>query len=245
MGKNKDKNKDEIPNPTSVANRDILQRLNFLYQASVLLHGLAPPSSTHDDDDDDDDPPRSSATLNDTDTVTGTEQDGRSRPKKSASKRKKRRRVVSFEELSRSYIETMKSVGQKTMVKMDPSVKRRICKRCNTPLIPGISATVRIQDSTSHGHLVSYRCHCCQTERRIPAPPVLRMESSMNEDTMDVQSAEGSTSTVRATTTSSGPGPQRRNRRGPQPRLLPHFSRDIGHIVFRGNERLDTTHSNS
>ncbi|KAF8135830.1 Rpr2-domain-containing protein [Boletus edulis] len=241
MGKNKDKNKDEIPNPTSVANRDILQRLNFLYQASVLLHGLAPPSSTHDDDDDDDDPPRSSATLNDTDTVTGTEQDGRSRPKKSASKRKKRRRVVSFEELSRSYIETMKSVGQKTMVKMDPSVKRRICKRCNTPL-----DTWHLRDhSTSHGHLVSYRCHCCQTERRIPAPPVLRMESSTNEDTMDVQSAEGSTSTVRATTTSSGPGPQRRNRRGPQPRLLPHFSRDIGHIVFRGNERLDTTHSNS
>ena len=31
------KSKDEVPNPNSVSNRDILQRLNFLYQASVLL----------------------------------------------------------------------------------------------------------------------------------------------------------------------------------------------------------------
>jgi ribonuclease P protein subunit RPR2 len=104
MGKNKDK--DEMPNPTSVTNRDILQRLNFLYQASVLLNGLAPPRTIPDDDD---------PTPNDRGTGA-QEGDPPSRPKKSPPK--KRRRVVGFEELSRSYVETMKSVGQKTNVKM-------------------------------------------------------------------------------------------------------------------------------
>ncbi|KAG8213599.1 hypothetical protein J3R82DRAFT_10268 [Butyriboletus roseoflavus] len=139
MGKNKGKNKDEIPNPTSVTNRDILQRLNFLYQASVLLNGLEPPDSIHRDAND---PSRSSTTPNDNDT-SSEHQDSPARP--TTSQRKKRRRVVRFEELSRSYVETMKSVGRKTNVKIDPSVKRRICKRCCAPLVPGISATVRCQ----------------------------------------------------------------------------------------------------
>lgn len=112
MGKNKDKNKDEIPNPMSVTNRDILQRLNFLYQASVLMNSLAPSGSIHRDDDD---PLKSPTTPND--KSTGTEEsDPPSRPTKS--REGKRRRIVSFEELSRSYVETMKSVGQKTNVKM-------------------------------------------------------------------------------------------------------------------------------
>jgi len=108
MGK---KDKDETPNPTSVTNRDILQRLNFLYQASALLNGLSPPGSIPDDDD----PSMSSRTEND--KRTGTEEgDPPSRPTKS--QRKRRRRVVGFEELSRSYVEMMKSVGRKTNVRM-------------------------------------------------------------------------------------------------------------------------------
>ncbi|KAF8555314.1 hypothetical protein OG21DRAFT_1507844 [Imleria badia] len=128
---------------------------------------------------------------------------------------------------------------------MDPSVKRTICKRCSAPLIPGISATVRVKDSTSHGHLISYRCHCCQTERRIPAPPALHLDSSTNEATMQAQPTEASTSSMIAATALTGssgrPRQQKRKKRGPQPRLPPHFARGVGHIVFRGNERLDTT----
>ena len=112
MGKNKGKNKDQIPNPTSVTNRDILQRLNFLYQASVLLNGLAPPNFIHRDAND---PSRSPTIPNDKDTGA-EQQDSPARPNKS--QRKKRRRVVSVAELSRSYVETMKSVGRKTNVKM-------------------------------------------------------------------------------------------------------------------------------
>ncbi|KAF9019242.1 Rpr2-domain-containing protein, partial [Hymenopellis radicata] len=35
------KSKDQVPNPNSVVNRDIIQRLNFLYQASVYLNTVA------------------------------------------------------------------------------------------------------------------------------------------------------------------------------------------------------------
>ncbi|PBK70677.1 hypothetical protein ARMSODRAFT_89527 [Armillaria solidipes] len=73
----------------------------------------------------------------------------------------------------------MKIVGQKTVVKMDPSVKRTICKGCNTILVPGSirakSAHISIfnaVESPSHGHLMVYTCTHCKTTRRIPAQPV-------------------------------------------------------------------------
>ena len=153
MGKNKDKNKEGAPNPASVANRDILQRLNFLYQASVLLNGLVPSEAIPNGD-------GSQSLMPPNDRDAGTEQENPSHPQ--TSKKKRKRRVVRVGELSRSYVETMKSVGQKTNVKLyaclrprsfpqlihvdrDPSVKRRICKRCNAALIPGVSATVRVK----------------------------------------------------------------------------------------------------
>jgi hypothetical protein len=104
MGKNK--NKDEIPNPNSVTNRDILQRLNFLYQASVLLNGIAPiaPSLPPDDANHDGQPSPQPEIAEESASLSG--------------KGPRRRRVVTTSELSRSYVDTMKSVGQKTNVKM-------------------------------------------------------------------------------------------------------------------------------
>ncbi|KAK0244448.1 Rpr2-domain-containing protein [Armillaria nabsnona] len=123
------KPKDETPNANSVPNKDIIQRLNFLYQASVYLNGVTSQS-----------PPR--------------------------------RKRVTTSDLSRSYVSSMKIVGQKTVVKMDPSVKRTICKGCNTILVPGSTVTIRAKKSPSHGHLMVYTCTHCKTTRRIPAPPV-------------------------------------------------------------------------
>jgi len=78
--------KNEAPEPSSAANRDIIQRLNFLYQASVYLSSVDTSSDV---------PP----THNETDT----------RPKN-----KKAR----LNDISRSYIDTMKVVGTRTTVKM-------------------------------------------------------------------------------------------------------------------------------
>ncbi|KAI6045989.1 Rpr2-domain-containing protein, partial [Pisolithus marmoratus] len=185
-------NRGDVPNPNHISNKDIIQRLNFLYQASALLGTISTP--------------------------VPCSANARHQPK--------RKRVVTTSELSRSYIDTMRIVGQKTNTKMDPSVKRCICKNCSSVLIPGISATVRVKDSTSHRHLVSYVCHACRSERRIPAPPVLP------DDPMGASYANQPVAGI----VPAKPLQGRRRRHGPAPRLPPHFARDIGHVVFRGDQ---------
>lgn len=204
MGK---QNKDDVPNPSRVGNRDIIQRLNFLYQASVLLNGMtAGPSQVS--------------------FSTGETNDIQKPPKK------RQKRVVSTADLSRSYIDAMKIVGQKTNVKIDPTVKRVICKGCHIVLIPGSSSTVRVKNSRSHGHIVIHTCNSCRISRRIPAPPVLDANERASSSTTTDQPAPG------ATTGSASQSVQPRQKRSCKARLAPHFARDLGHVVFRGNERL-------
>lgn len=118
MGK---KQKDEIPNPNSVANRDILQRLNFLYQAGVYLSGLgcsespaAAPTVSEQQE------PLSPAphVLPAPSTSSDSEFPLSMMVKKQPRKHLRKFRKVSALDLSRTYIRVMKVVGQKTTVKM-------------------------------------------------------------------------------------------------------------------------------
>lgn len=107
MGKNKNK---ETPDPNSISNRDIIQRLNFLYQASVFLSSVSPhaphlPGS----------PP-------------GEAQNGLN-PRHS----RRQKRTITTSELSKRYIDTMKIVGQKTNVRMSVLVLSSV--RCVLTLI--------------------------------------------------------------------------------------------------------------
>ena len=92
MGK---KNKDQEPaaNLNSVANRDIIQRINFLYQASTYLSTISRP-------------PKGDVRSQHSGSTRG--------------KRKKNtiRHPKSTAELSRCYVGSMRIVGQKTMVRM-------------------------------------------------------------------------------------------------------------------------------
>lgn len=78
------KPKDEAPNPNGVANRDIIQRLNFLYQASAYLNSVSPAGTSS--------------------LMT--------RP----TEKKIRKRTA--QDLAKTYITSMKAVGQKTTVKL-------------------------------------------------------------------------------------------------------------------------------
>src|SRR6201996_2692763 len=80
------KNKDEAPNANNIVNKDIMQRLNFMYQASVYLSGVLPIV-----------PPQSSVAPR---------------------RRQKKSRKMTVHDLSKSYINSMKIVANKTMVKM-------------------------------------------------------------------------------------------------------------------------------
>lgn len=91
------RNRDEVPNPNSVVNRDILQRLNFLYQASQLLGSIAPS------------PPRYASPK----SLAGD-----AKKKTSMREQNKRRHPTTCADLSRSYVKSMKAIGQKTNVRM-------------------------------------------------------------------------------------------------------------------------------
>ena len=155
MGK---KQKEETPNINATPNRDIIQRFNFLYQASFYLQSLEPsaaiPISNH---------PSAS---------------GQSRPKSIQKtsgnlkkKARKHKRKYTTGDLARNYVQCMRIVGQKTTVKMyeedilyaiiqvnnncilffaksDPVLKRSLCSSCNTTLIQGSSASVRVKSTS-------------------------------------------------------------------------------------------------
>lgn len=94
MGKKQQKT--APPNPHNVPNRDIMQRLNFLYQASTWLSSL---------------PATECNATSTTQPVTPSDAKG---------KKERRGRVspVTPAYLSRSYIGFMKAIGQKTVVKL-------------------------------------------------------------------------------------------------------------------------------
>ena len=127
----------------------------------------------------------------------------------------------------------------------DPTVKRTLCKGCDTVLIPGLSATVRVNGelsrrsavfgsltpypgSNNHRHLVTTSCLRCKLSRRIPAPPVPKPDSAMHEDAvMEVDKS------------SRGSAPRKsKRRRGPPPRSPPLFERE-GHVIFRGLVQIE------
>lgn len=94
MGK-KDKNQGPVANLSSVANRDIIQRINFLYQASAYLNTISPPAASPSSNDAPAHPPK-----------------GKSKKKNTI------RHPKSTSELSRCYVGSMRIVGQKAMVRM-------------------------------------------------------------------------------------------------------------------------------
>lgn len=108
----------EAPNPNSVPNRDILQRLNFLYQASNFFNTLAventpsssketcKPSTTD-----------SSSTLeNGSSDPSSSKRNGGSQPCRK--KKRRRRQQITTQTLSRTLVASMKVTGQKTNVRM-------------------------------------------------------------------------------------------------------------------------------
>ena len=88
------KRKDDVPNPSSVGNRDILQRLNFLFQASQLLGSMGAAQG------------EKAGSTGSMDRVSDRREKAR------------RRHPATVTDLSRTYIKTMKTIGTKTNVRM-------------------------------------------------------------------------------------------------------------------------------
>jgi ribonuclease P protein subunit RPR2 len=117
MGK---KNKDETPNPNGVVNRDILQRLNFLYQASAYLESISRKSDAQtkprvDSPMDTMQEAPADASGSATPSLPSTE-----RPKAQSARRERqrKRRVIQAADIGQGYVRAMRLIGQKTTVKM-------------------------------------------------------------------------------------------------------------------------------
>ncbi|KAF8588652.1 Rpr2-domain-containing protein [Ramaria rubella] len=207
MGKNKQP-KDEAPSPNSVANRETFQRLNFLYQASAYLRGI------------------------DTFALAEPRESGDQGSQRDRKKRRKRR-IATLGDIGSSYVQCMRTIGNKSVVRMDPNVKRTLCKGCDAVLLPGITASIRVKGSPNKGHSIVYACLACNLSRTIPAPPV-------------AHSGAPALSFPPATDSSAAEVPlfgHLKNGRKQAPRSLPLFARvDAGHVIFRGNERLKDAH---
>lgn len=118
MGK---KNKGDLPNPSNITNRDILQRLNFLYQASVYLDSIsrkcdagAGPSLASDSG-------RSIGMTGMTAVGEAAPSPTTSFPKAMRRKRDRDRRkgrVIRAADIGQGYVRAMRLIGQKTTVKM-------------------------------------------------------------------------------------------------------------------------------
>ncbi|KAH9993979.1 hypothetical protein BJV77DRAFT_996287 [Russula vinacea] len=200
MGK---KNKGALPNPSNIANRDILQRLNFLYQASVYLESIsrksgesvdtgAGPSAGHLG------PPKSAA-------AAGPSKPALSKAARRKCAREQRKGRVIRPQISGKGIKRQRKCG-------DPTVKRTLCRGCDTILIPGLSATVRVNSSNAHRHVITTKCLRCKSARRIPAPPVADSDAARQEDTAMEVDGSGSSIPLKS-----------KRRRGPPPQ---------GHVIF-------------
>uniref|UniRef100_A0A3Q3QHC8 Uncharacterized protein n=1 Tax=Monopterus albus TaxID=43700 RepID=A0A3Q3QHC8_MONAL len=61
-------------------------------------------------------------------------------------------------ELARFYCFTQRTIARRLVLRQDPSVKRTLCKKCCSLLIPGVTATVRQQSKT---RFTVVRCLSC------------------------------------------------------------------------------------
>ncbi|KAI9505312.1 Ribonuclease P protein subunit p21 [Coemansia spiralis] len=139
MGRgDKQKGKGNLPN------RELYERMNFLYQSSQFFSQLLPSSSSNVQTADND-----SSNL------------------KLAQQHQQQKSLLP---ISRFYSKEMRQVARKSVLRLSPHVKREICKACASPLVPGVSSTVRIKGH-NRGRRVVTTCNCCGWQRRLIVDP--------------------------------------------------------------------------
>ena len=71
------------------------------------------------------------------------------------------------EALARRYVELAFRISAKARLRLPRRVKRRYCRRCKTPLVPGFTARVRVKKGCGGRRLV-VTCLRCGFIRRYP-----------------------------------------------------------------------------
>ncbi|ORZ20380.1 RNAse P Rpr2/Rpp21/SNM1 subunit domain-domain-containing protein [Absidia repens] len=126
-------------------------RMNFLSQAASLMAMLSSP-------------------------IPAQQRQLQQEPRPDRPRRSSYRRNLVFQDdhnglhsLSRYYNTTLKKIGQRMVLRLDPHLKRTICRRCNTSLIPAMTSTIRIRSRPETVTVTT--CNICGEEKRLVAQP--------------------------------------------------------------------------
>ncbi|XP_061594028.1 ribonuclease P protein subunit p21 [Cololabis saira] len=70
-------------------------------------------------------------------------------------------------ELARFYCFTQKTIARRLVLRQDPSVKRTLCKKCCSLLIPGVTATTRQRRKNRKTRFTVLRCLSCSQRKTL------------------------------------------------------------------------------
>ncbi|WWD16399.1 hypothetical protein CI109_100825 [Kwoniella shandongensis] len=174
-------NQNQKKNPKSqqqpvIPNKDLFHRVNFSYQAAIFLQNLGEGSgsgsnTTFNGDEEvrvnrDRKGKRKAVEVEGDDRSTGPKEEGRAK---------------AFRKLARIGMKEMKGMSVHNQLKLDPTLKRSICRTCSTVLIPGLTSRMRNRPSRSTITKSNSTCLTCSTTLSIPTPPVAQLASTGTE----------------------------------------------------------------
>ncbi|ORY29760.1 RNAse P Rpr2/Rpp21/SNM1 subunit domain-domain-containing protein [Naematelia encephala] len=137
--------------PPPVINRDLLHRLNYTYQASIFLQQLGAASSSSS-----------------TSPVLDRKGKGKS---KEIDAEEDEESNVDFASLARQGMQGARKMGVHNQMKLDPSLKRTVCKSCSAILVPGLTSRVRNRPNKNHFIITHHTCLTCSARLSFPSPP--------------------------------------------------------------------------
>ncbi|WRT65790.1 uncharacterized protein IL334_002739 [Kwoniella shivajii] len=133
-----------------------------------------------------------------------------------------------FRQLARMNMREMNGMSVHNQLKLDPSLKRSLCKTCGTILIPGLTSRIRNRPNRNSFSITHHHCLTCHSSLSIPAPPIpstsLDDRSAAADDGLD--------------------GPLRRARRRKASkrgkRIFHEREGDAGgHVLWKGEQKLE------
>ncbi|XP_054458683.1 ribonuclease P protein subunit p21 [Anoplopoma fimbria] len=78
-------------------------------------------------------------------------------------------------ELARFYCFTQKTIARRLVLRQDPSVKRTLCKKCFSLLIPGVTASSRQRRKNNKTRFTVMRCLSCGQNKTLLNDPDHRL----------------------------------------------------------------------
>ncbi|KAL0077738.1 RNAse P Rpr2/Rpp21/SNM1 subunit domain-containing protein [Phycomyces blakesleeanus] len=85
--------------------------------------------------------------------------------------------------LGQYYNSTMKKIGRRMVFRLDPNVKRTICKQCDSTLVPGLTSSIHVTSRPETAVITT--CKVCGTTKKFLARKKHSLFSNRPENLVD------------------------------------------------------------